>query len=379
MNGVIMLVNEFPPLPVGGAERQAERLSGYLAARGWPVWVLTRRIGNLPAHETRAGMQIIRPVTRGPGKLQTISFVLGCMQTLWTLRKEYSILHAHLAFGPAFAAALSARLLGKKVIVKLGNSGKFGDILASMATWRGRLRLTVLRRWADIIIALDDTMVSEAISAGFDPQRIVRMNNGIDAMAFAPAENDKIKTESTRQLVNILYVGRLTAQKSLPILLDALTLALPACPALHLTLVGDGEERSTLEAQAARLGIAGNVTFSGAQQDVRPFLRNADIFALPSAAEGISNALLEAMSAGLACLATPVGGNAWVLDQGQCGTILPHGDIQAWSSALTSLGNDPAERLRLGNAARQRILTVFDFSVVGAQYEALYNKLLSIN
>src|SRR5512140_3073076 len=184
MEGVVMLVNEFPPLPVGGAERQAERLSAYLAKRGWPVWVLTRRAPGLPASETRSGFQIVRPAALGRGKLQTVSFVLGALAELWRLRKNYSILHAHLAFGPAFAAVLAARFLGKRVVVKLGNSGEFGDIQVSQKTWRGRLRLSVFRRWADMVIVLDDAMQAEALSAGFRPERVRRMNNGIDARAF---------------------------------------------------------------------------------------------------------------------------------------------------------------------------------------------------
>lgn len=370
MNGVIMLVNEYSPLPVGGAERQAERLAGYLAGRGWPVWVLTRRADGLPARENRAGVQVIRPDTKGPGKLRTLSFVLGCWKTLWQLRHHYELLHAHLAFGPAFAAVLAARVSGKKVIIKLGNSGRFGDIHTSQATLRGRLRIFVLRRWANRVIILDDTMRGEALAAGFDPSRLVRMNNGIDADAFSP------EFKSAEETVNVLYVGRLAAQKSLPVLLEAFAQALQACPWLRLTLVGDGGERAALEAISRELGLTGLVTFSGAQGDVRPYLKAADLFVLPSTAEGISNALLEAMSSGLACLATSVGGNADVLDQGRCGVLLPEGDVPAWSAALSRLGSDREARLQLGAAARQRILDVFDFSVVGAQYEELYQTLL---
>ena len=126
--GVVMLVNEFPPLPVGGAERQAERLSVWLAARGWKVSVLTRGAAGIPSRETRDGFDILRIRPRGPGKLKSLTFVLGSLWTLFRRRKQYGILHAHLSFGPAFAAVIAARLLGKRVIVKLGNSGEFGDI-----------------------------------------------------------------------------------------------------------------------------------------------------------------------------------------------------------------------------------------------------------
>lgn len=373
-----MLVNEFPPLPVGGAERQAERLSAHLAKRGWPVWVLTRRAPGLPARESRLGFQITRPPALGPGKLQTVSFVLGALIELWRLRKDYSILHAHLAFGPAFAAVLAARFLGKRVVVKLGNSGEFGDILVSQKTWRGRLRLAVFRRWVDLVIVLDEAMQAEALSAGFDPQRVRRMNNGIDAGAFVSASSRQ-EAQSALGLggkVIVLSMGRLAAQKSLPVLLRSFAGALPDCPALHLLVLGDGPERAALEALAKSLEISNRVTFAGNQADVRPYLNAADLFALPSASEGISNALLEAMSAGLACLATPVGGNTEVLDAGRSGLLLPVGDVTAWSKALVELGQSAQARERLGKAAQERIRSEYDFDVVGARYEALYAELL---
>jgi glycosyltransferase involved in cell wall biosynthesis len=379
VNGVIMLVNEFPPLPVGGAEHQAERLSAWLAQRGWSVRVITRHAPGLPTQEARAGFEITRPFTGGSGKIRTLTFVLGTLFSLWKLRKSYCILHAHLAFGPAFAAVIIGRLLNKRAIVKLGNSGDFGDIQVSQSSWRGRLRLFAFRRWANTIITLDEAMHAEALAAGFDAGRLLRINNGIDAQAFAPALS---RAEAHTQLglqdkVVVLHVGRLAEQKALPTLLEALALALETAPDLHLILVGDGPKLSALEAQAQTLGLDGQITFAGQQANVRPYLAAADLFALPSTAEGISNALLEAMAAGLACLAAPVGGNPEVLDQGRCGLLLPMRDASAWGTALANLGNDSERRQSLGLAARQRILDQYDFSVVGKYYEDLYTHLLA--
>lgn len=375
--GVVMLVNEFPPLPVGGAERQTERLSGWLAARGWKVSVLTRGAASLPSRETRDGFSIWRIRPRGPGKLKSLTFVLGLLWTLLQRRNEFNILHAHLAFGPAFAAVFAARLLGKRVIVKLGNSGEFGDIRVSQKTLRGRVRLAALRRWADAVIALDEAMHAEALAAGFAPRCLRRMNNGIDFDSFLPARS-KVEAKSTMNLNGktiVLFMGRFSEQKSLPTLLNAFAAARKDCPALHLLLLGDGPSRPALEFQAEKLGISANVTFAGSQRDVRPYLEAADVFALPSVSEGISNALLEAMSAELACLATPVGGNAEVLDNGACGLLLPPRDESAWGAALAGLGNDSQRRKRLGAAARQRVRERYDFSIVGGQYESLYREL----
>ena len=376
-DGVVMLVNEFPPLPVGGAERQAERLSGWLAARGWKISVLTRGAASLSARETRDGFEILRVRPRGPGKLKSLTFVLGALWTLFRRRNDYKILHAHLSFGPAFAAVIAARLLGKRVVVKLGNSGEFGDIRVSQKTLRGRVRLFALRRWADAVIALDDAMQVEALEAGFDARRLRRMNNGINFESFLSTRT-KEEAKSALNLsgkVIVLFMGRLSEQKSLPTLFNAFAVARKDCPALHLLLLGDGPSRRALEFQAEKLDLSAHVTFAGSQRDVRPYLEAADVFALPSVSEGISNALLEAMSAGLACVATPVGGNAEVLDAGACGVLLPPRDESAWAAALAELGNDSQRRERLGTAARQRVRERYDFSIVGGQYESLYREL----
>lgn len=379
MKGVVMLVNEFPPIPTGGAERQAERLAVYLKSNKWPVWVITRRIDGLPARQEYQGLEIIRPLTTGFGKLKTITFVLGTLLSLWKLRSKYSILHAHLVFGPAFAAVVAARFLGKRVIVKLGNSGEFGDVQTSRGTLRGRLRLAILREWADIIIALDDSIYNEILSVGIDPKRIRRIPNGIDVGNFSPLQT---RSEAKNKFgladkIVLIYVGRLSPQKSLPTLLQALERSLPACPSFHLLLVGDGADRVALENQVQLLAISDHVTFLGNQPDVRPYLNAADLFVLPSTSEGISNSLLEAMSAGLACVVTTVGGNFDVLDQGRCGVLLSPGDVSAWSISLIELGNDPEKRKALGDAAQKHVTSHFDFSVVGSLYENLYTELLT--
>jgi len=379
MNGVVMLVNEFPPVPTGGAERQAERLAVYLKNKGWPVWVITRRIDGLPARQNYQGLEIIRPLTAGLGKLKTITFVLGTLLSLWQLRSKYAILHAHLVYGPAFAAIIAARLLGKRVIVKLGNSGEFGDVQTSRRTLRGRLRLAFLRKWSDIIIALDDSIYNEILSLGVDPKRIRRISNGIDAGSFSPLQtrSEAKKKSGLADKIVLIYVGRMSPQKSLPTLLLALERSLPACPNLHLLLIGDGPDRPALEDQAQLLGIRDHVTFCGNQPDVRPYLNAADIFVLPSKSEGISNSLLEAMSAGLACVVTTVGGNLDILDQGNCGILLPPGDVSAWSNSLIELGNDTEKCQSLGQAAQKHVFSHFDFSVVGSLYENLYTELLA--
>jgi glycosyltransferase involved in cell wall biosynthesis len=379
MTGVVMLVNKFPPLPAGGAEKQAERLSGFLAARGFDVGVLTRAAGGLAARERRDGFWIERVPAPGPGKVATVLFILGAMLALFRHRKRYEVLHAHLAFAPAVAAAIMGRLLGKRVIVKFGNSGAFGDIQVSQQSAPGRLKLALLRRLVDVNIALDDVMEAELLGAGFARARVLRMVNGIQGESFArrtPAAGAKAELGLAEKIV-LLYLGRLAPQKALPDLLAALAQALPSRPDLHLLLLGQGEERAMLEAKARELALGGHVSFVGNVNDVQRYIDASDLFVLPSLAEGISNALLEAMAAGMPCIASAVGGTPEVLEQGDCGVLIPPSRPDLLRDAIVRLAGDPAERARLGAAARERIARTYAFSVVGDQYIDLYAHLTS--
>lgn len=371
-----MLVNDFAPVS-GGAEKQAERLAGFMASQKRAILVITRRRSGLAPEQFMNGYTVIRPATWGPGKIKTVSFVIGTLWVLWHNRKQYSILHAHMLFGPAFAAALAGHFLGKRVIVKLGSSGTDGEIQTSLRTLRGRVRLAFLRRWADVIIALDDTMYNEALSAGFSVERIYRMVNGIDVSSFASdisQENLKYSLGIDNKIV-VLFVGRLVPQKSLSTLLNALHQSIKVCPNLSLVLVGNGPEYEMLRNLSDDLNIQDNIVFAGNQSDVKPYLRAADIFALPSETEGMSNALMEAMASGLPCIATPVGAGPEMLAYGECGVLVPVGDVDAWSKALVGLAQDSIRRTELGRAARRRITSEYDFSVVGARYESLYDEL----
>jgi len=378
MKGVMMLVNHFPPLPTGGAERQAERLAAYMATQSIPTGVLTRREGGLPALEKRDGYKIYRLSQIGPGKMKTLTFTLSAIMLLLHKRNAYDILHAHLAFSPAVAAAIAGKLIGKRIIVKFGNSAEFGDVQQSYKSWRGRLRMAILRRWADIIITLDPQMEAEALADGFARERVLCMDNGIDAIEFNPCDNKAAAKQKLGLGPNplVLYTGRFTLQKALPVLLKSFKQVLSSNPDLKLILLGNGEEKGNLMSLAQELGVAELVSFCDPVNDVRPYLDAADIFVLPSLAEGISNSLLEAMSAGLACIATNVGGNPIALENGNCGLLVAPGKVDEMSAALSKLGSHKDERSRLGNKARQRILDRYDFKVVGRQYSRLYEHLL---
>lgn len=379
MKGVLMLVNDFPPAPVGGAERQAERLSAYMAGQGLQVSVITRMYPGLKELEDRDGYRVFRIPQFGPNNLRKISFTLGAILLIIKRRAHFDVLHAHLAFSSAVSAAIAGRLLGKRVVVKFGTGGASSEIRQSEISIRGRLKLSILKHWVDTYITLTDEMEKELLTAGFPKERILRMANGIDASVFAPLK-DKESAKDRIFLAGktlILYTGRLVAVKGIPVLLRAFQRVINDFPNLHLVLVGNGEDRHNLEEIAKELKIEESITFVGDVSDIKPYLCASDIFVLPSFGEGVSNSLLEAMSVGLACIATNVGGSADLLSNGRNGILIPPNDVDKLFDALTELIQNHSERAMYGMNARQFVLSHFDFSSVGARYISLYEKLAS--
>jgi glycosyltransferase involved in cell wall biosynthesis len=145
---------------------------------------------------------------------------------------------------------------------------------------------------------------------------------------------------------------------------------------MHVVIVGEGPERARLEAQAAHLGLAEQVHFVGHQQDVRPWLAAFDVCVLSSDWEGMSNAILEAMAAGLPVVATAVGGTPEVVVDGVTGFLVPPRDPQALADAILRLLRDPDLRRRMGEAGRAHVTEHFSVEQMVHKRERLYEELL---
>ncbi|PZX13452.1 glycosyltransferase involved in cell wall biosynthesis [Palleronia aestuarii] len=160
----------------------------------------------------------------------------------------------------------------------------------------------------------------------------------------------------------ILFVGRLAAIKGVALLLDAVAALAPDHPDLRLTLVGDGPDRAGLEARARDLGIAEAVTFTGylGQAEVAEHLARADIFALPSFAEGVPVVLMEAMAARLPVVAPRVAGVPELVADGEAGFVVPPGDPETLKVRLDTLLSDADLRARMGEAGRARVAAEYD-------------------
>jgi glycosyltransferase involved in cell wall biosynthesis len=169
-------------------------------------------------------------------------------------------------------------------------------------------------------------------------------------------------------------LGRLTEQKGQRTLLQAVATLAGDLPDLVLFLAGTGPLRDALEAEATRLGIADRVRFLGVRRDRATLYAAMDIFVLPSRWEGLSLALVEAMGAGSAVVATDVGGNPEVVRDGRTGLLVPPADAGALAAAIGKLAGDPALRWSLGTAAAADARDRFSIDQHVAQLAALYRR-----
>ncbi len=166
------------------------------------------------------------------------------------------------------------------------------------------------------------------------------------------------------------YIGRLESIKGVDDFLAALVPLKKNYPQIHLQVVGWYKEKHPLVER-----YRNDVHFTGLRKDIPTILGGTDIFVMPSHSEGLSNAIMEAMASGCAVIASEVGGNRYLLQNGVSGFLFPAGDREALRAHVKRLIDDPAKRRTLGEAARKRIEEHFSWDVVGKKYLELFASL----
>jgi glycosyltransferase involved in cell wall biosynthesis len=231
-----------------------------------------------------------------------------------------------------------------------------------------------LRRWVDTLVVNAETIRTGLLDAlpEADPRDIVTIHDGVaepERRAGPEAVRRELGLPPEAQVIG--SVARLVAQKRLDRLLHAVA-ALPE--RVHCVIAGEGPEREPIEALALRLGLRQRLHLLGFRTDVGDVLAALDVFVLSSAAEGMANAMLEAMAAGIPVVSTAVSGADEALGPGADGTA-PGVIVQAGSAelaaALRPLLEDPGLRRRMGAAGRQRARERFGFERMLDRWEAL--------
>jgi glycosyltransferase involved in cell wall biosynthesis len=216
--------------------------------------------------------------------------------------------------------------------------------------------------------------LSTVVTPSDDMARYLRSEVGVAPGQVAVVPNAVVPASTVGPVTGVrtfISVGSFTANKAVDVLVRAFDRVAERAPDVELVLVGDGPERAPCEALARRLGVADRVRFLGHRSDVPALVAAADVFVLPSREENAPLALLEAMAAGRACIASAVGGIPELLPTGT-GTLVPPGDVSALTRAMSACYDRPAWAAELGDAAAARVAERHDVDEVAATYEALY-------
>lgn len=286
-------------------------------------------------------------------------------------RERFDIVHLHM---------LHATLTGG-LVRALGSGPRF---VATKHYTRGLVRQPLLR-WIDrrVTARLDRVVaisrwVAEDLRAGGVSDKAIRLvYNGLDLSAFEPAGPKCPTNRGTNQPGPwIGTVGNLHPRKGHADLMHAFALVRRRFPTARLMILGEGSERRRLEGLAADLGLTGGVLLPGRVDDVPAQLSAMDLVVHPARHEPFGLAVIEAMAAGKALVATSADAIPEIVVDGETGLLVPPGNPENLADGMCALLADPGRREALGAAARKRA-AMFDIRATVAGYQALYEELAS--
>lgn len=367
----VMMVVPFYPYPVvGGLERQAHELAKALSQKGISVQAISGKFNRTdPSEEVVEGIAVQRiPLS----KIKWLRFIQSPFFLLWALfssRRTYDVVHLHQFSWFGLFSILIAKLLGKAVITKLPNVGHHG-VPGVVASRFGGLKLSILLS-SEAIVAMSRESISELSAVNFPLERVLMTPNGIRI----PSNSNKARAKDVSEKCKVVFVGRLMPQKGLEDLLYAWQKLVSKGSGAELEIWGDGPIKEKLVALNTRLGISESVKFRGHVTNVAEQLKSMDIFVLPSYAEGNSNAILEAMVAGLPIVASHVGGTAMQVGEVGSATLFEAGDRVGLTTCLEMLVKNPQLREEIGRKMRSRVEASFDIHGVANTYIRAYKLL----
>jgi glycosyltransferase involved in cell wall biosynthesis len=285
------------------------------------------------------------------------------------------VIHAHELLSPTSAAQISRFFWGTPVVAKVLGGGYRGDIDKLRSRAFGEQRLAGIKKQIDAFVAVSKEIDVELQKIGIPAERRYFIPNGVDTKRFSPVSvEEKIEVRKNLDLPQdatiAIFSGRLVSGKHVDRLLLAWRNLQEEYPQSLLLIIGSGEEENKLRQMSSE-----NVQFAGQVDDVVPYLKASDFFVLPSAAEGLSNALLEALSVGLPCIATAVGGTPDVIVDRHNGWLIPPDDPPSLHAALKTLLSNLPERQRLGGEARKTIQAGYSLENTANQLTVLYRQL----
>jgi glycosyltransferase involved in cell wall biosynthesis len=379
---VVMTARYLPP-EYSGAASQAFLLADRLRARGHHIEFVTQswRGGGHRQYEVN-GFRVTALKTNLSAKHTEFSLWRSLLGYLWRRRGQFDILHSHGAYYTQAIVGPLGRLLGKASLVKVSLAEN--DLSSLDSSRVGRLHRLFLNQ-VDAYVAISADLEAELRNKGLAPTRIHGIPNGVDMQRYRPAESAE-KRILARELGLPadrpigLFVGVFDRRKRIEWLLENWVREAGFGTGARLLAVGPTSradygpdlKRRINELAAANPDLALVRDFS---PDIDRYYRLADFFVFPTANEGLPNALLEAMSCGLPCVATRVSGSIDLIEDGRTGILFDVDDVNGLAAALARIRGESG--IQLGAEARRCVREGYDIERIAARYEALYERLVA--
>jgi len=361
---------------LGEAERHAVDTTFYIqpqARRIWPLVQAQSLFFRDPARYLGTLAQAWR--MRSPGVKATLWQMFYFLEALILARhlkaEGAGQLHCHFAGPSASVAVLAARLADIPFSFMLHGPA---DLLEP-DRWKLGQKAAAARFVTCISDFARSQLMLQSAPEHWDRYHIIHCGVVPETYERPRPEGSDARPDSDRDSdgPRFVFVGRLAAVKGLRILMDGFARAKAEVPGLKLTVVGDGEERGWLEDAAAAYGDDVELTGYLSQGAVADVLARADVFVLPSFAEGVPVVLMEAMASGLPVIATQVAGVPELVESGKSGQIIPPGNPVALAEAMVTLARKtPAARDAMGAVGRAKVRAEFDIRTEGAKLADLF-------
>jgi glycosyltransferase involved in cell wall biosynthesis len=362
---IFLIINS---LETGGTERQFVELARSLKLGGCAVGLACLQ---------KKGSFLDGPDLDEFGELQQFRlggslYGLQSMRSRWRLmrhlqKSKIAVAHAF-DFYTNLMLIPAARLA--RVPVVIGSHRQLGDLLTPFQ-FRAQL---MMFRWCHRVVCNSQAAADRLLQAGLPGHKLVVIGNGLPPEAFSKKSPSLERREG---IIRVGMIARMNAgYKNQSGFLRAAARVGRRYPNVEFLLIGDGPFRPELERQAAELGLQSQVRFLGDRRDIPAILASLDVSVVPSVSESLSNVMLESMAAGVAVVASAVGGNSELGDGGRALMVAPN-DEEALAAGLEQVLADAEFRSAMAWKAREFAQHNFTIERVRRQYCNLYAEVLA--
>jgi glycosyltransferase involved in cell wall biosynthesis len=361
-------------LNTGGTETQAVELALRLDPLRYRITLgCLRQEGPLRARLEGSAVRVMEFHPRGGVKSPGGVYQLLRL-AVFLCKQRFQIVHTHDLWSNLMGVP-AARLAGTPVIISSRRDLSDSEWYSA----RNRAMLRLVQNLSTAILANSELVREDLLRFdSFSPEKVRVVYNGVDAGRFRVRVERERLFPGLKDLKLIVTVGNMHSDvKGHPWLIRAAVDVVRKVPSARFLLVGDGELRPAYERLALEVGVKEKVLFLGSRQDIPEVLSCCDVAVLSSTAEGLPNAVLEYLAAGLPTIATSVGGSLEIIGDGVTGLLVPPRDEQALGCAIVRLLEDQNLAATLARAGRQHVEETFGFDRLLANMTGLYTELMA--